>query len=368
MSKKQKLTDLILGEVSLVDRGSNGGSHIMLIKRHADDLFDKGSNTVGKSTHAAWIADNPDKEPGEMPGKIKKQDHQSIVDSWLLIHTDKSIADLPEILKAESFNALMSARENEQDMWDKIYVLQDSLSSILRDEDIEDKQAAAAETLMQFHQSVLNSIMKDGSEPMDELQKLQKKFDDLKKEFDTLTTANETLTSANETLQATIDAAGTGDNDDGTGIDKSALPEAVRKVLDDQAVQLQAQGDTITKMQDEAVTKAFIEKAATFDKIPMTAIELGAIMKSASKAMSADEYTAFEGLLKAANEAQAKVFKEIGGDGNVAGNALEQLNVLAKTISDADGVTFEKGFQFALERNPELRKQYKDERRGTAQH
>jgi len=362
-SKKSKLTDLRLGEVSVVDRGSNGGSHIMLIKRHDDAMLDIDIDAVGKSAYQEWKAANPGKEISDMPGEVRKQDAGRITDLWLLIHPDATISDLPDVLKAETFDALMAARENEQDIWDKIYVLQDSLMSILRDENIEDKQAAAAESLLQFHQAMLGSItkMKDGGEPMDDLQKLQKAFDDLKALYDAAVLAN-------TTLQEQVDAQA-GNTDDG-GIDKSALPEAVQKVLDDQATQLAAQGDVITKMQDEAMTAEFIAKAGKLNKLPVDTAVLGDIMKTAKKAFTDEQYTTFESMLNAAHEAQSNVFKELGSDGSDSGSALDQLNALAKTISEADGITIEKGFTEAMKRNPNLRDQYKVERRSgqPAQH
>lgn len=200
-------------------------------------------------------------------------------------------------------------------------------------------------------------------EKMPELKKLQKKFDelttthgDLVKTHDTLVTDHDVMKTENGDLKKKLEKK--------APIKKVDVPESVQKVLDEQADTLKKQDAKIAKMEDEALTKAWIEKGAGLTFIGKVD-EIGALLKSVAVAdsKSADDILA---LLKSA---QAKIetgglFKEHGSSGEGEGNAEAQLNTLAKAHAAENNVTFEKAYSHIYSTNTELVKQYRIEKGG----
>lgn len=145
-----------------------------------------------------------------------------------------------------------------------------------------------------------------------------------------------------------------------------SLPEAVQKMLKDQATELKKAQDLIEserlakeKLEDEAVTKAWIEKAET-TKIGK-AEDLGAMFKKVSKhdAELADNlFAEFEKAGKQIEEGE--LFKEKGKDGE-GGVAADVIKAKAEELAKAEGITYEAAYAKVYKADAELRKSLKEE-------
>jgi hypothetical protein len=147
-------------------------------------------------------------------------------------------------------------------------------------------------------------------------------------------------------------------------VDKAALPEAVRKQLDEQSEAIKKSNETIAKLLDEKEQKEWVAKAAVHKHLPIKPEGLGPILKAASASLSAEQMTELDRVFKAADEAFATVLKMTGsargGDGDTA---HEKLTALAKSHAAEKGVTFEKAYTAVLAANPELARQHREEAR-----
>src|SRR5512139_3287438 len=91
---------------------------------------------------------------------------------------------------------------------------------------------------------------------------------------------------------------------------------------------------TLAKAEKDArLTAEFIRKAEGFANLPVKPDVLGPILKKLTDALTAEEYTQVETVLRAANAASAAVFSEHGRGGGDAGqSATERLDTLAKSM------------------------------------
>lgn len=205
---------------------------------------------------------------------------------------------------------------------------------------------------------------KGGNMPKDELQKklddLQKGFDDLQKKFDDIEESNKTLQKVHDDLVLAHDKLEKDAGEKGGDkVDKTEMSAAVRKQFDDQETELKKQADVIAKMQDVALTKAWIVKAAGAPLVA-SADDLGALLKSVAET-SPDTAEALLVVCKAADARIAKgnLFKELGTGGEVDdASAAGKLNKLAHETAKADGITFEKAYSKVYKANKKLAKQY----------
>lgn len=214
---------------------------------------------------------------------------------------------------------------------------------------------------------------------LDELVELNKQLLAQNEEVKTL---NATLAKENKQLQDDIDEllnkaedGGECKMEDGSmgmmkdgkcvaKVDKTALPESVRKQLDEQQAQIKKQAEDIQKLRDEKEEKEYVAKAAAYSNLPIKAEELGPILKSAS-VMPEPQRKELERVLKAADAAFAELTKMKGNlGGGETGGAYEKLMGLAKELKKAEPkMTIEKAFTKVCEENPELYRQHRDEQR-----
>jgi hypothetical protein len=133
------------------------------------------------------------------------------------------------------------------------------------------------------------------------------------------------------------------------GIDKSELPEPVRKALEKAEADNTALTQRIEKAEADAkaadeIAKAerdrrelaeFVQKAETFQALPASAAELGPLLKNASEKLSKEDYEKLEGILKGADAqvAAGELFKEQGRSGGALAenSALSEFN---KKVAD----------------------------------
>lgn len=147
-------------------------------------------------------------------------------------------------------------------------------------------------------------------------------------------------------------------NVDGVEMRKSAVGEAAFKILKSQQAKL---AEIVAKA--EAAEAAQIQKSleAEAEKelphLPGDVVTKALLLKSI-KAMPAEVQTAQMAILKAADEAMAKNFKEIGQTGTATENtASENLNKKAEEIAKSENISIAKAYAKVLE-TPEGAKLY----------
>ena len=197
-----------------------------------------------------------------------------------------------------------------------------------------------------------------------ESKKKMKKDDD---EVESMLNYIEALESANESLMAKLDDADEEEySDDISNILKGADPEIVElfKAAEDRA----AVAEEIAKAEREnRLQREFIEKAATYDSLPIETGAFGSVLKDAAEGMNADTYNALTTVLAAANEAisQGGLLNEIGVtksfDAETGMGRIEQVaSVLQAENTD---LTREAAIAKAVTDDPSLYDIYNEERR-----
>ena len=112
---------------------------------------------------------------------------------------------------------------------------------------------------------------------------------------------------------------------------------------------------------DARVTKEYVAKAAEFKHLAINAEEYGPILKKMAENDKAGYEKQLE-ILKAADEAQAKLFVESGASGEAEGNAYSVIEKEAVAImKESKGLTKAQAVAKALEAKPELYEQYRKE-------
>lgn len=337
-TKTHRLKNVVLNEVSLVGKGDNPGAHVLLLKTRKEEIrdFEKEYDGDNKNT-------------------LLKQWYNDNVSTIL---KDSSC-------NAETFDEIVQDKELRDKIWDMIWTLQDSISSIVNDDEVADKEALTNTTVGQFQQAV-SALFKGGSTEMakktvEELEKAlteeQAKTADLTKQLEEVTKAakepNEDGSCKSCGHVAKTEEA----------IDKSALPEAVRKHLEAQEAINKENAAEITKLRDESVTKICVEKAKAVPAVGDVE-SISGLLKEIGKldsALSDKVYSIFK--IAHARIKESGLFKEAGSDGEgVVKTAAEQLDVLAKAHAAEKGVSYAVAYDFVYANNHDLRKAYNEER------
>lgn len=141
-------------------------------------------------------------------------------------------------------------------------------------------------------------------------------------------------------FEAAVEAA-----KDPTEIDKSALPEAVRKRLDEAEAIAKAAEERVAKIEDANEAARWLEVAKGLPFVAISkdvggdaAVETGALLHSIAKAAGEAPAAQLLGVLEAAQSklAQSDLLKAAGKDGSApAGGAEEQLLAKAADIRKA---------------------------------
>lgn len=147
---KTKLKDLEVTEVSLVDAGANQHAHVALYKRN------------GGKPEEQPIGQNPEQAPAKSGlhkffsaiGKALKLDQADI---------DSAVADIE---KADTFNDKMEERKLRRitdEIWDVCFALENSLCSIIRDEEVTDKAALMNQSIDEFDVAIKGLVTSWGA-------------------------------------------------------------------------------------------------------------------------------------------------------------------------------------------------------------
>ena len=148
---KTKLKDLEVTEVSLVDAGANQHAHVALYKRN------------GGKPEEQPTGQNPEQAPAKSGlhkffsaiGKALKLDQADI---------DSAVADIE---KADTFNDKMEERKLRRitdEIWDVCFALENSLCSIIRDEEVTDKAALMNQSIDEFDVAIKGLVTSWGAD------------------------------------------------------------------------------------------------------------------------------------------------------------------------------------------------------------
>jgi len=144
----------------------------------------------------------------------------------------------------------------------------------------------------------------------------------------------------------------------GQVIAKSAVGDGVFAVMKAQAAEIAKANERIEKAEREAELQVLAKRADDeLAALPGDRLAKARILKAANAGLSAEDKTAFDAILKAANSSLAKAFATVGksGTGNVEeGSAEDKLNKKAEEISKRDGVSIQKAYATAVSENPSL--------------
>lgn len=114
--------------------------------------------------------------------------------------------------------------------------------------------------------------------------------------------------------------------------------------------------DRVKKLEDENSLNKFMKKAEEeYPNLGETE-SIAKMLKNASETMSKEDYENLEKTLKASNEAQEKIFKELGSDmGSDLGDNEVKVQKMAEKIVESDpNITIEQARTQVREKHPEL--------------
>ena len=337
---RTKLNGVKLSEVSFVGKGDNKGAHIMLLKNHPNKIV-----SLGK----------------EYKGREKKD----LLQKWFDEDTSKADGIFKEE-EAEMFADLLANKTIRDQVWSMVWMLEDSICSIMNDESATNKGELISTTVEQFKEAITSlTKSKGGNEDMaktveeveKELLTANARISELEKQVGDLTTNNGTLTKERDELKKSHAPE---------GIDKSKLAPEVRKQLEDLETINKANTAAIEKMQDETLTAECISKALETPSISAEGVTVSDMLKSIKKA-APEAFQSLCTLLKA-TEARIKegnLFVEKGKrtDANGGATAYEQLVAKAAELRKSKPeLSDAQAFDHVYKAEHELRKQYNEER------
>jgi hypothetical protein len=279
-----------------------------------------------------------------------------------------------------------------EELWDLIWTLEDALSDTIRDETA-DRATLILQSVDEFKARIATSlpswllgsatIAKVGRKiAADRLQRMKDAYQVL---GDVITEAEQDAQTTDTTTTTKNDSKGV-DKLPETKIDKAALPEDVRKYLEEleqKAQDLEKSGgkvpEEITKQlndlkkradqaeadlrkeRDERLTKDYVAKAGELKNFGVNPQELGPALKSLAE-KDPENYAKVEAALKAADEAAGKagLFKEAGTSAAAAGGtAMAKIEGAAAELRKTDpNLTQAQAITKALDLHPELYDEY----------
>lgn len=337
--KRATIKQVKLEEISFVGSGDNPEAHVTLLKIKPLTV----NKEIHKNRHAEGLGDT---------GMV------SVLKKWAVDHSEC-------ILKGEAntFNQIIEDREIRSKFWDLVWIFEESISSILNSGE-EDKSKLIQQSIDEFRAASSTILKAEGEKIMPvELKKqletatekitaLEKENADLKKEAEDLKKKNEALEKKNPATE--------------TPIDKSLLPEAVRKELDRQEEINKANAIEIQKLKDENITRTYIGKAS---EVPLVGGigEVSELLKNVAK----HDTSLADKVLDIFRKADARIkegdlLKEKGKLTNEGSGATAYDKLVAKSVELRKAkpeLTEAQAFTMVYDTDEELRKAYLAESR-----
>jgi len=159
------------------------------------------------------------------------------------------------------------------------------------------------------------------------------------------------------------------------GVDENIRPalevvcksnEQLAKSLEDQKSENKTLADKLAAEKDARILKEFEEKAKSYGHLGEDATKLAKVLKSVHDA-DPENGKAVEEILKAANSKieEGSLFEEKGTTGgiNAGADAWTKIEKTAEEVAKKESISKAEAIDLVLKRNPELYKEYEDEKR-----
>lgn len=343
--KVHRLTEITLGEVSLVDDPANQHAHVVLWKR-ADAM------------------------PAEIVrlGRILK---------------DAGV-DFDSVMAAQELRETLY--ESMDDIWDAFFALSEANSLVLQDENVADKGAALQTNMDQFRaklEELIPTIVPKRHVPpappaphpgnpkeSGMFKTLEEALAHIQKMTGEHAAQITTLTTTLKTTQEALSAATKQLTDKGRTTEDviKGLPPEARAIVEAAL----AATATVEKLKDDVLTATYVKRAESFKNLtvdaPTFALTLKRIATGKSEEKDAQE---IERLLKAADEAvaQSGILKQLGQAGSPeAQTAMQQVEAAAAALMTKDpSLSKSLAITKALDANPALYDRYRAELPGHRQ-
>lgn len=209
----------------------------------------------------------------------------------------------------------------------------------------------------------LEKMMADMSAATTTITDLQKRLDESAAKIEA---AEQRAAAAEAKASAIAKAAGSGKTDaelEDDDILKSADPQVAAEIIKLRKANA-ASARRLAEMEEAGeIAKAVRQVAADYKHLPIKAETFGPVIKRASSSMDDEDFAELTRVLKAADAAMHEATATLGYTGILAKSGAEEaMDVEAKKIATAEGVTLAKAHTLVLERNPDLYRQFLAER------
>jgi hypothetical protein len=376
--RRNLLKDVQVNEVSFVGRGANEGARQALFKTEdSDEVIKRLFNEVMADAKAEEEAQKLIHYMLEATGYMKR--------SLIEIMQNPEIEQRKDKLKQSvaEFSGVMASMIDNAELAKTLEEIAALKSTQISEEDVAELTSKIEKAIPDFNKNLGEEdaplVLKTDKEDQmskEALEALQKKFDEQTAQLAKTTfiaglndvekahyngldeegqVAFEKM-DADARAKAVKDAIAkkeAGDETfemDGATVKKSEVGDAMFMILKAQQARLESSEAEAAKLKAEAVSKALEEESETlWPNTPGTPAEKATMLK-AIRNLPKDAQETQMNLMKSADEAFAKSFKEAGQEGGTDLNdAADKLNKLAKDLADKTNVTIEKAYTQVLE-------------------
>lgn len=324
MARTTRLKAVKLDEISFVGKGDNPEAHVVLLK-----------------TKKSVMTSVPKEYTGDKASVLKKWMGEGRIDKDALtfdqINNNKAIMDK---------------------IWSMVWTLEDSISSILHDDEVTDKSAMIQTSVEEFKAAVIpltkgetnmDPVLKKA---LEDLAAAQAQVEALSKEVETL---NATVTKSEAQIAALTKAAEASATEDPI---YKGLPEAVVK-------EMKANKEEIAKMKANETRREYIGKAADCTQVGSADV-IGDILVGVAKhdpAMADKILDVFK--TAAARIKEGDLLKEQGQEtGTGVTSAYDKIVAKAAELrKTCPELSAAQAFTKVYDAEPELRQQMEDERK-----
>lgn len=351
-----RLKDLKVTKVDFVDAGANPNANVMLYKNKSGVPGDSG-RAVGDPGNGGEAQGIPEGQEAQRPGGILKR-FIAAIGKAVGLGPEEIDATVEEIEKgnADTFDAKMkerSLRRIGDEIWDLCYALQESLCSIIFDDDADDKQGLMEESVGQFSSAMAQAISKwvsgntsgiikrsAGPATEEEVQFMQYSMDRLEKMMD------RTANGADDT--GTQGSMGSDSGEKGeTMIDKSLMTAAERAFYEEiekrysispgDVEKSGAKEDTEEQGDDDGKKKKGKEEDPDVKKAVPAGDPVPEDIYAGLHPLVAAE---LQRLQKRADEADEKELAEVAKKYGIIGKRPEELVPVLKSLRSAGGTAY----------------------------
>ena len=303
----KEIIDMMIKEVSAVDRAATKKKFLLIKKDDGDDFHKRTLDEVlaNQEAHSEFM--------------------KSIDAFYNSVHSTMRDSDLSSVEKAEQI------KTSSNQLVEKLNNLAPDLAKRMNVE--------------KMTKNAMERIPDEGGENMPELKDILEKIDD-----------KEVRASVESFVKSVM--KDNSDEGEETKIDKSAMPEELKKRFEDLEKKAEMAEQMAKAEREKRLDVEFNKRAKEYSNVADVE-KIVSILKHTSE----DEglQTEIEEVLKSAQErlAKADLFKEVGGNGGSVNGAEETIEKKTKELMKSDtSLTYAKAQSRVLKENPDLYNEY----------